>query len=517
MAGTVVPNLTDISLCEAVGSWTGSPNPTVQDPTVYTAKQGTYCLQSYSASAAARNARWDFGAATENWKDFAGKFLYFWLAFSMKDYTTGTGIITVRLTDGTGKNREWDIFDKTTLPHIGWIGWCIHADYGYDREDSGFNVNQVRYAGWLLANSARGKVYIYWDAWRFGTGLSIKGGISGDPAAFENFYTDELAQAYGVVDKIGGVYFVKGQIAVGSMTVDENTYFKDLNQVVIFQDIKGTPSGVYEIKGQRAGTGTGATKIFLGADGIGGSVIKASSAMKFKLTLTDLGVTEFGLHGCIIQNADTISLPPNNSNKKILSCNFIACGKLIADTCVVNECKFISSVGDAVLINNDPHYVTGCDFISCTRGVEIDAVGDGSYEFDALTFSDTGWPHVNNTSGSTLIVANGNGSNASTYTGSTVNFTGSIQLTITVKDEQTPPQPIVGAFAYIDDQDQEPYIMNTTTGSDGKATVGYTGAPVTNARWRVRKYGYKNFKQLIDIGSISIDLPVTLAVDPQQQ
>lgn len=129
MAGTVVPNLTDISLCEALGSWTGSPTPTVQDPTLYTAKQGTYCLQDYSASAVIRNARWDFGAGTP--ASFSGKFLYLWMAFSMKDYTTGTGTITIRMTDTTARNREWDIFNKTTLSHIGWIGWCVHGDYGF--------------------------------------------------------------------------------------------------------------------------------------------------------------------------------------------------------------------------------------------------------------------------------------------------------------------------------------------------------------------------------------------------
>ncbi len=229
MAGTIVSNLTDISLCETIGSWIGSPTPTVQDVLLYTAKQGTYCLQDYSASAVIRNARWDFGATVDLWKDFAGKFLYSWFAFSMKNYTTGIGTITIRLTDGAGKNREWDIFNKTTLPHIGWISWCIHASYGYDREDSGFNVNQVRYVGWLIADSVKSKVYIYWDAWRFGTGLSIKGGTDASPAVFEDFYTDELTLAYGVVDKIGNVYFIKGQIAIGSMTENENTYFKDLN------------------------------------------------------------------------------------------------------------------------------------------------------------------------------------------------------------------------------------------------------------------------------------------------
>lgn len=513
MSGIIVPNLIDISLCEAVGSWTGSPAPAVQDPLIYTAKEGTYCLLNYSAAAAIRNARWDFGATADLWKNFSGKFLYSWFAFSMKAYTTGTGTITIRLTDGAGKNREWDIFNKTSLPHIGWIGWCIHADYGFDREDSGFNVTTIRYVGWLLADAAKSKVYIYWDAWRFGTGLDIKAGTEGSPAVFEDFYTEELTKAYGVVDKIGGVYFVKGQIAIGSMTIDESTYFKDQNQVVIFQDIKGTPSGVYEIKGQRYNGGTGATKIFFGENGIGGSVVKASSSMKFKLTMTDVGVTEFGFHGCVFQNSDTISLPAYNINKKILSCNFMSCAKMIANTCVVTKCMFISSPADAVLISNDPYYVTNCEFISCLRGIELDTVGDGEYNFDALKFTNTTY-HVNNTSGSTLTVSNGNGSNASTYTGSTVNFIGSVTLKMTVKNEAG--SPIVGALAYIDDEDIEPYIMNTTTDIDGIATTVYTGPPIISARWRVRKYGYKNFKQLINISSENINLPVTLAIDPQQ-
>lgn len=423
MGGTVVSNLTDISLCEAVDSWTGAPTPTVQDVLIYTAKQGTYCLQNYSASAVVRNARWDFGATSGYWKDFAGKFLYSWFAFSMKAYTTGTGTITIRLTDGAGKNREWDIFNKTTLPHIGWIGWCIHADYGYDRQDSGFNVNQIRYAGWLLADTAKSKVYIYWDAWRFGAGLGIKAGTDVSPAVFEDFYTEESTLAYGVVDKIGGVYFVKGQIAIGSMTINESTYFKDSNQVIIFQDIKGTPSGVYEIKGQRYNGGTGATKIFFGENGIGGSVIKASSAMKFKVTMTDLGVTEFGFHGCIIQNADTISLPVYNANKKMLNCNFISCVEIASSTTTITTCNFISSPAIAVSYST---YLTYCNFIGCAVGIEITA----SQTVVGLIF--TGCTYDVKDTGSAATVTNTFNSNAGSYdpAGSVVTFETSVTITL---------------------------------------------------------------------------------------
>jgi len=55
MAGTVTANLTTISLCEATTGWTaiGGTN-SLNDPTVFDAKQGSYCLQNYNTAAANR-------------------------------------------------------------------------------------------------------------------------------------------------------------------------------------------------------------------------------------------------------------------------------------------------------------------------------------------------------------------------------------------------------------------------------------------------------------------------------
>jgi len=90
----------------------------------------------------------------------------------------------------------------------------------------------------------------------------------------------------------------------------------------------------------------------------------------------------------------------------------------------------------------------------------------------------------------------------------------SLTLSMTVKDESG--TEISGALAYIDDDDTSPYIMNTTTNASGVAQTSYTGASVVGSRWRVRKYGYKPYKQLVDIGSSDISIPVTLIADPQQ-
>lgn len=50
----------------------------------------------------------------------------------------------------------------------------------------------------------------------------------------------------------------------------------------------------------------------------------------------------------------------------------------------------------------------------------------------------------------------------------------------------------------------------------GIATANWTGGSVSGSTWRVRKYGYKNYKQSVDIGTSNISLPITLIADPQQ-
>ena len=75
-----------------------------------------------------------------------------------------------------------------------------------------------------------------------------------------------------------------------------------------------------------------------------------------------------------------------------------------------------------------------------------------------------------------------------------------------------------GAYAYIDEDNTAPFIMNETTSTPaGVAQVSWTGGAITGATWRVRKYGFKPYKAISDIpASGTKDIPVTLIDDPQQ-
>lgn len=71
-------------------------------------------------------------------------------------------------------------------------------------------------------------------------------------------------------------------------------------------------------------------------------------------------------------------------------------------------------------------------------------------------------------------------------------------------------------WCYIDDQNVSPFILDDVTDVNGEASVVHTAGPAAGATWRVRKYGYHFFQQLVSIGSVDITLPVTLTADPLQ-
>lgn len=503
----VFHDLVEVSLCE-LDDWDGGVGTLDNDSQI----QGNGCLSITESTAGLKAIRYE----TVTQVDMTGKMIIGWLTFArlaMLEIASNGGL-RLCAQDSTARNAEWYVGGSDTLASAGWTPYIVHCDITPDAYDSGFDKTAVVKIGYRVNLAIKG--IIKWDAFRYGTSIGIKRGTStpGEEADLGDIWTEEnnINNKYGILTLFEGVYYLQGKLVIGSTTSGEDTYFKDSSKIVVFAD-RNVPTGFYEITIQ--GNATANTKVYFGSEvggkGISGFTIKSAGASKFKFTATDTNITDLGVYGCSFFSADTIALPPNSATREVLSTNFETCAQVLASTCVVKYCNFISAPADAVLVSDDPHYVTNCNFISCVNGVELDTVGDGEYNFDALVFTETTYD-VNNTSGSALTVANGNGADADTYTGSTVSFIGSVTLKMVVKDEAG--DVIVGARAYIDNNNESPYILDTTTDGSGEASVLYTGSPVTNATWRVRQYGYLPFEQLVNIGSEDITLPVTLMDDP---
>ena len=519
MAGTVTTDLVFFtgatggsSSADALTDWTGTG--LVVDTVAFV--QGTGSIYTYSAASTTERLA-DFACVAT---DIQNKVIYFWFALGKVGFlnTKATGGLRVRVEDASANWGEWYIAGSDTLPHNGFLCHPVHTNTAYDANSATLpNKAAITKICIRAYGSFPGKSYTWVDAVRIGTYVQIKAGTEASPATFADIITAEetTANRWGILSKTEGVLFCQGLLLFGSITAAEATYFKDTSKVLVFSD-KLVPADYFEMKIQ--GNATGTTQIYFGIEsggrGISGCVFRSAGAAKFKLTATDANITDLGIYGCTLFDTATISLPAYSITRKVLDCTFEKCGEVVVNTCTVKYCNFVSSDGSAALISSIGHNTTNCNFINCPEGVKLNTYDASAYPFSALIFTGTTY-HVNNISGSTLTVGNANGSNASTYTGTLVNFTGSVDLTMTVKNQAG--TAIVGAWAFIDqDPPVEPWIMNMQTIAGGIASVSHTLGPVTGSIWRIRKYGYKDFEQIIDIGSVDISLPVTLIVDPQQ-
>jgi hypothetical protein len=339
----------------------------------------------------------------------------------------------------------------------------------------------------------------YVDAWYYGDGFVVTGGTSGDEIDWSHIAAIDATNAYGICTRIDDVYFLAGDIKIGNGATA--TWFKS-GQKIQFKDLPVSAT-LYNITFQ--GSGCTAT--------ISGGAWGAAGTQNYKVTASDTAPT-VTISGVQLAKSGAVVFAAGQS---ITNCVFDNCGQVDPSTSTFNTNTFSNYVGTlGALLWRDSSNTKDLVFINCDNGVQFTTTSTPK-SFDNIIFDDSaGNFDVNNTSGIAVVVNLTNGSNANSYnTGNNlVTFASSVLLSLTVKDEAG--SPIQGAFAYIDDDDISPYIMNTTTNASGLASATWTGGVVVGARWRVRLYGYKPFKIIADIGTINQNIPVTLVVDPQQ-
>lgn len=517
MALTITPlNYYQYGKCDALadleGTWTGNSAGTESD--FY--KEGAGCL-GFTLRTVGNNDI-TYTKSSSVWDLSGTKHLRIWILTTAANFiqTLALGGIQFWVTDGTNTGYYY-VSGKDNYPG-GWYNLVVDLSRSVD---SGVKPTMTAITAMglrvIMTSSPKNIDNTWIDNLIRCDGLACD---SDTQFGLTDIYgkDDATTGAWGIIRRIGGIYYLTGSLQVGVGSGSTSCDFKDTSQTIVFEN-RLVNSSLYGIS--LAGN-TGTNKLQLGdksgAAGISGCSIRTQSLTqtpKFTIGVSSPGVNDvFKLYGCSILDSGVVTLPTNTANREVLNSNFEACGQVLASTCIMTNCNFISADADAILISNDPYYVTSCNFINCPNGVELDTVGDGEYNFSALKFTGT-TNHVNNTSGSALTVGNSAGSNASTYTGSAVAFQSSVTLKMIVKNEAG--AGMNGVKAYIDNNDQSPFIMNTLTanvgGVDGVAQTGYVGSPISGAKWRARLFGYKPFSQLIDIGSEDITLPITMVVD----
>lgn len=486
--------------------------------------------------------------------------------------TSGGAYILAQSSSETGNSAptvyaKWYISGANVYPG-GWVLFMVDTRKTASYTAGSPNLAQIRRIGVGIALIAAPPTLrsdnIYVDALWYGRPIYKVVGDGATTATWQDFITHSAGANNGLIEDVGGAVLLSCGLRIGDGAQAATTTFLDAtNKVLVFKRRPyyqggATQEGLnyadyYLLDGQ--GAAAQRTSITLGAvvgagdtrQGLMGGMIRSSDPtnvtwkVDFATDKADLSAVK--LYGVTIAGAKGGVLLDNNAGgteATLCSCTIINSGEVSPGTTgngaeILNS-NIVDPLGGTAanrgLLLPATHRIKAVNFITTGSPatqhlLRIDASGTLDIIFDGLKWygdytSGTLWHgELSNASQATITAVLSNLSNPTTtefdktgHASSSITTSTSVALKMIVTDEAG--DPVAEALAYIDDNDQTPFILNTTTDEFGVAQTSYTGASVNGSRWRVRKYGYKQFKQLVDIGSEDITLYVTLAVDPQQ-
>jgi len=482
MAITVTPNLTDVSMCESTTGWGGGIANLLLQSTAYI--QGTYSLAAWINNTTSAVEYYTITAA-----NLVGQHVYVWMLCNGRVDTKANGGYRIVLYTDASNYATFHVGGNDTHGN-GWNLLCCSADAAPTAETGTFNPASVTMIGiqfkTITAATKQGQTYIqncFWDAVRYGSGLTITSGAT-DAICLEDIFAvdDNVNYKYGVVQKSYGSYIVQGKLTFGSASSGD-VDFSDSNQVVIFPDNDLVADSFYGI--QVLGNTGGTTNFTLGENsggsGISGCTFKAVGTKTFTLDVSTAANDIIGLYGSNFINAGTITLPETGTNKEMLNCNITTMDGVVISTCKTENCNFISADDEAVNLSNTGHNLKDSTFISNPNAIRVTSAG--TYTFDNLQFTGN-TVDIDNTSGGSVVINCTNTSNPSTYTGSTT-INNSVTISVEVIDVTGTPIETAQVAVYKTSDNTE--LLNTDTDSSGIADTTFNYSTSTPIYVRIRK------------------------------
>jgi len=508
MAITVTPNLTDVSMCEATTGWSDTIEQMVVQNATYL--QGDYALGAWVDATLSTTEY--YAISTVNMSG-NGYHVYMWMNCSGVVDTQANGGYRIVLYSGTGSDYATFYVGGNDTHGTGWQLMCVDPAATPDLETGTFDPTDVIRIGLAfktLTNATKqGQVYMYncfWDAVRYGTGLTVTSGDTDDITLDDIFQEDNSSiLKYGVIQKAYGSYVVTGMLTLGDTGTSAIDFIMD-NEIVIFPDNDYVATDFYGI--EPVGNATGNTYI-----DIKNSVIKAAGVRKFSFDISDSNIDIFSITGSTLNNA---SLSTFQSGLTVTGNVFNACLQVDPSTSTFNNNKFTNSVATdgSVLWPTDDTNISDLQFEICDNDIEYDASSDSTTPtFTNIIHDDTGGDYdVNNTSGGVVTIALSGTSNANSYTGGdVVTFSSSVTITITVKDEDGILVSTAQTAVYKTSDRTE--LMNEDTVA-GVATEAYTGSTPVEVEVRCRKAssGATKYENYSSIQTVAVSSGLTLGV-----
>lgn len=516
-------DLIDIDLCEAGGKtwaeptaagWTMGAGPSSDDDNPF---QGSLSMSKAFNAAGVGGMMVNNGAGITLPADGAFLVWFYWAAPGSLEADVDGGIRIMIGTD-LANFLSWDVGGKTSYVYGGWINYAVNTTVSAD-DTVGTGLGNSQYVGAAVNNFNsifKGSPFLC-DATRYGRcEARMSGGQAGGYATFDGYAAtnDDVLKRWGLIQAIQGGYLVKGLVIFGYGSA---VNFIDANKALIIQNTKKVTANFNAFEVRQATSLVELTSI---------SILSLSTISRGRWITTDDATVN--LTSCTFTDMGTFGFA---SKSTVLNSTFRRCDIVTQNGATFTGCTIDKAIGAKAIVVNDISKITNTAFTSSGTGYALEgfSVTDTTYALTNLNFigyaTQEGTPanraiHVLANSGTVKFAVSGGNIPSVHSEGAIIEFPSSVTLTMTVKGivEGVPNQPIFEAWAFIDqDPPEAPWIMNKQTDANGIASETWTGGAVNNSTWRVRKYGYKDFKQAVNIpASGAISLPVTLVVDPQQ-
>lgn len=452
--------------------------------------------------------------------------------------TIANGGTKIRLYTTLNDYRDFMITAKDDTN--GWDGsWkCFVIDptkTGSVADTGVYDCGSIRYIGvdYDATAGAKGD-NVFIDQIAVGKGLRITGTSTQGWEDAVDYCTAYASRAWGMLQEREGVYYAYGKMFIGDSAQAANTSFKDSGRIVQWgkseyynnaatwvtsADIAYSGIEVQDAAGFTTvfedGVLVGANNGRSGSQFIGNSTLNvsldlyggnnaASTTKLYNSTLKDVT-------GTIVMGNDADHLFYGGTINKCKQFNPVGAPK-------IRNCTFSETTDvDAALLWNENIDIQDCNFIANTlgAGIEMPSHVGTPYDYDDLLFSGN-TKDVLNSSGNAITITKTDASDPTTSEGAAVTFSGSVSITVTVKDAAGNLLADVQTAVYkTADRTQ---LMNEDTIA-GVATEAYTGATPVDVEVRCRKGShpgtkYKNFSSLQTVAAgTGLALAVTLEED----
>ena len=236
MSIIIKKNLTDVDDCDTEANFTDD-----KDTAVFSGfqREGAACLGTDVSQ-----TTW-YGYFTVASTNITGQLVYVWQQIQGAVELFTNGGFRIYIGDGTNSRSYYVGGSDDYGFQIG--GWsCVIfdpdnvANYSYAQVDGAAEpdftaVTQIG-PGVFTTSVARGGLEnFFFDMLRYGYGLTVEGGTSGDPATFEQIAIDDSSttadKAYGIMRELqSGIYGCQGQLIFGGV------WFEDKNSILVFED-----------------------------------------------------------------------------------------------------------------------------------------------------------------------------------------------------------------------------------------------------------------------------------------